>query len=76
MARKLRAEYPGAIDHVMNQGDRREAIFREQADGQKVAIARRLRRETVMTVAWIGRCLQMGSRHRVANCFKVKRTIQ
>ncbi len=29
MARKLRVEYPGAIYHVMNRGDRREAIFRD-----------------------------------------------
>jgi hypothetical protein len=27
MARKLRVEYPGAIYHVMNRGDRREPIF-------------------------------------------------
>lgn len=27
MARKLRVEYPGAIYHVMNRGDRREEIF-------------------------------------------------
>ena len=26
MVRKLRLEYPGAIYHVMNRGDRREAI--------------------------------------------------
>ena len=32
MARKLRVEYPGAIYHVMNRGDHREAIFREDAD--------------------------------------------
>jgi hypothetical protein len=39
MARKLRVQYPGAIYHVMNRGDRREAIFvvvqvREQAGPQ------------------------------------------
>jgi hypothetical protein len=28
MARKLRVEYPGAVYHVMNRGDRREDIFR------------------------------------------------
>jgi hypothetical protein len=28
MPRKLRLEYPGAIYHVMNRGDRREDIFR------------------------------------------------
>ena len=32
MARKLRVEYAGAIYHVMNRGDRREAIFRDDAD--------------------------------------------
>jgi REP element-mobilizing transposase RayT len=32
MARKLRLEYPGAIYHVMNRGDRREAIFRDDED--------------------------------------------
>lgn len=28
MARNLRLEYPGAIYHVMNRGDHREPIFR------------------------------------------------
>src|SRR5436189_2691361 len=32
MARKLRVEYPGAIYHVLNRGDRREPIFRDDAD--------------------------------------------
>jgi putative transposase len=32
MARKLRVEYPGAIYHVMNRGDRREPIFRDDPD--------------------------------------------
>jgi hypothetical protein len=27
MARKLRIQYPGAIYHVMNRGDRRQPIF-------------------------------------------------
>ena len=35
MARKLRVEYPGAIYHVMNRGNRREAIFRDEADRQR-----------------------------------------
>jgi REP element-mobilizing transposase RayT len=35
MARKLRLEYPGAIYHVMNRGDRREAIFRDEADRKR-----------------------------------------
>ena len=34
MARKLRVEYPGAIYHVLNRGDRREAIFHDEADRQ------------------------------------------
>ena len=32
MARPLRIEYPGAIYHVLSRGDRREAIFRHDAD--------------------------------------------
>ncbi len=32
MPRKLRVEYPGAIYHVINRGDRREDIFRDDAD--------------------------------------------
>jgi len=32
MPRQLRREYAGAIYHVMNRGDRREAIFRDAAD--------------------------------------------
>ena len=35
MARKLRVEYPGAIYHVMNRGDRREPIFLDEADRQR-----------------------------------------
>jgi len=32
MARPLRIEYPGAIYYVLSRGDRREAIFRTDAD--------------------------------------------
>ena len=32
MARKLRVQYPGAIYHVLNRGDRRESIFRTDQD--------------------------------------------
>lgn len=35
MARKLRVEYPGAIYHVLNRGDRREPIFLDDADRQR-----------------------------------------
>ena len=36
MPRKLRIQYPGAIYHLMNRGDQREAIFRDDADRQKL----------------------------------------
>jgi putative transposase len=36
MARKLRIQYPGAIYHVMNRGDRREAIFEDDEDQQRL----------------------------------------
>ena len=32
MARKLRVEYPGAIYHILNRGDRREPIFQDNQD--------------------------------------------
>jgi REP element-mobilizing transposase RayT len=32
MARKLRVEYPGAIYHLINRGDRREPIFKDKKD--------------------------------------------
>jgi putative transposase len=32
MARKLRIQYPGAVYHVVNRGDRREAIFHDDQD--------------------------------------------
>src|SRR3990172_3051740 len=35
MARKLRVEYAGAIYRVMNRGDRREEIFRDDEDRQR-----------------------------------------
>lgn len=35
MARKLRVGYPGAIYCVMNRGDRREPIFRDNANRQR-----------------------------------------
>jgi len=36
MARKLRIQYPGAIYHVMNRGDRREAIFEDDKDRERL----------------------------------------
>lgn len=35
MPRKLRVEYPGAIYHLLNRGDRREPIFRDDPDRER-----------------------------------------
>ena len=35
MARKLRVQYPGAVYHVMNRGDRREPTFQDDADRER-----------------------------------------
>jgi putative transposase len=35
MARPLRIQYPGARYHVMNRGDQREDILRDDADRQR-----------------------------------------
>ncbi len=40
MARKLRAQYPGANYHVLNRGDRREPIFRDDEDRQRLLTTR------------------------------------
>ncbi|HEV2208896.1 MAG TPA: transposase [Verrucomicrobiae bacterium] len=32
MPRKLRVQYPGAIYHLMNRGDRRDEIFEDDED--------------------------------------------
>src|SRR5882724_8951754 len=32
VARKLRVQYPGAIYHLINRGDQREPIFKDDAD--------------------------------------------
>jgi hypothetical protein len=38
MARKLRVEYSGAIYHAMNRGDRRELIFKDDADRRRFVV--------------------------------------
>ena len=34
MPRQIRIEYPGASDHIMSRGDRREDIFYDDVDRQ------------------------------------------
>ena len=43
MARKLRVDYPGAIYPVMNRGERREEIFKDDQDRERM-IAEALKR--------------------------------
>jgi putative transposase len=38
MARKLRIQYAGAIYHVINRGDRREPIFKDDEDRQRFLV--------------------------------------
>ena len=64
MARKLRVQYPGATYHVMNRGDRREAIFagpkhtgediRQSADAK----AERIVAEELARLGWADQDLQ------------------
>ena len=35
MARKARVEFAGAVYHVLDRGDRREAIFRDDLDRER-----------------------------------------
>ena len=38
MARKVRIQYPGAIYHVMNRGDRREAISEDEEVRERLLV--------------------------------------
>ena len=64
MARKLRVQYPGAIYHVMNRGDRRQAIFIDEADrGLLIATLGQACKKTDWQIhAW---CLMSNHFHRV-----------
>ena len=44
MPRTTQVEYPGAIYHVMDRGDRREAIFVDGVDRQDVRKSGRLQK--------------------------------
>ena len=57
MARKLRVQYPrGKLGRGMP-----DLAGRPKGDARKVRIAQRLRRETTMTLAWIGDRLYLGA---------------
>jgi REP element-mobilizing transposase RayT len=60
MARKLRVQYPGAIYHVLNRGDRRETIFR--ADQDRVLFIDTLA-ETCQKTGWQVHALCLMSNH-------------
>jgi len=45
---------------------------RRKSDPEKVKIALRLRRESIMTLKWIAQRLQMGSWTNVSNCLANK----
>jgi hypothetical protein len=73
MARKLRVEYPGAVELKRAGWTEKELGKRPKGDKEKVGIGMRLRRETTMTVAWIAGRLEMGSRDAVNNLLCRKR---
>ena len=79
MSRKLRIEYPGAMYHVMNRGDQREDIFRDDEDRQRFLSTLGeacVKTEwqvhaycliTAMSLKWIAERLHMGSWTYVSN---------
>jgi hypothetical protein len=74
MSRQPRIEYEGAIYHLMNCGDRRQPMVRRpQGNVEKVGMARRLRRETSVTLKWIAARLRMGSWSHVSNLLSAAR---
>ena len=55
MPRSMRVEYPGAIYHVMDRGDRREDIFVDDVDRQDLV------KETALPIKWIAARVQIGT---------------
>jgi hypothetical protein len=51
-------------------GDKKELPRRRKGDPQKAKLARRLRRETTLSLKWIVQRLPMGSRTCVSNLLK------
>jgi len=54
MPRQLRLEYPGGIYHFMSRGDRREAIFLDDADRTRFL---ETLGEACLKTAWHAYCL-------------------
>jgi putative transposase len=60
MARKLRVEYPGAIYHLINRGDRREPIFKDEKDRRCFLVTLE---ETCQKTGWQGHAWCLMSNH-------------
>jgi hypothetical protein len=58
MPRKLRVEFPGAVYRVMS---REEVAARRKGDPGKLAMAARLRRETMLSIKAIAERLHLGT---------------
>jgi hypothetical protein len=61
VARKLRIQYPGALYHVMNRGDRREPIFKDDHDRPRFL-------ETLGEA-----CAKTGDKHKVQMAGRLRR---
>ena len=67
MARKARTEFEGAVYHVLGRGDRREAIFSDDADRKQFLLTpgcssrqrHAIRLNTVAPNAWIAQELKL-----------------
>ena len=70
MARKLRVQYPGAIYHVMNRGDRREDIFRDDQDRQQwlKTLADEVGKEQIRYPQTAAALVESRARQRLRNC--------
>jgi hypothetical protein len=66
---EVKAERIVAEELKRRKWDAGTLVARRKGDPAKVAIARRLRAETTMTLAWIAERLQMGTRTHLAHLF-------
>ena len=71
MPRQVRREFAGAICHVMNRGDRRENLFRDEPRGLSPSGA--AEKNTPLRLKWIAEDLKMNSWTHVSNLVAAKR---
>jgi len=67
MPRQLRIEYPGAIYHMMNRGDRRETIFQAETQPTRPELVSKVRSDPFAATPEGARHFQIPGSHVVSH---------